>query len=129
MTDYIKENPEIVNADLITVVPLHKKRLREREFNQSLLQANAIAKDCGLTLKNTLEKARKTRYQNELLKGERHTNLRDAFKICDKMKLDGQNILLIDDVMTTGATLGECAKTLLEGGARKVTCFTLARGI
>jgi competence protein ComFC len=129
MTDYIKENPEIADVDIITVVPLHKKRLKEREFNQSLLLANAIAKEYGLSLKNTLEKTRKTRYQNELLKSERHTNLKDAFKICDKMKVNGQDILLIDDVMTTGATLGECAKTLLDGGAKKVSCLTLARGI
>ena len=129
MIDYIKENPEIVNANLISVVPLHKKRLREREFNQSLLLANPIAKSFGLTVKNALEKTRKTKYQNELLKGERQINLRGAFRVCDKMSVSGRDVLLIDDVMTTGATLGECAKTLLAGGAKSVTCLTLARGI
>lgn len=129
MIDYIKENPEIAQVDLVTVVPLHKKRLREREFNQSLLLANALAKSCELTLKNTLEKTRKTKYQNELLKTERHTNLKGAFNISSNIDIKEKYILLIDDVMTTGATLSECAKTLLEGGAKKVTCLTLARGI
>ena len=57
------------------------------------------------------------------------TNLKGAFKVCDKAEIGGRNILLIDDVMTTGATLGECAKTLLAGGALSVRCFTFARGI
>ncbi len=129
MIDYIKENPEIVDVDLITIVPLHKKRLREREFNQSLLLAAGITKRFTLALANTLEKIRKTKYQNELLKGERHINLKGAFKVYDKIYITGKNILLIDDVMTTGATLSECAKTLLDGGAKSVRCFALARGI
>lgn len=129
MMDCIKENPELVDIDLITVVPLHKTRLREREFNQSLLLAGPISKKFGIPLKNTLEKVRKTKYQNELLKGERMTNLKGAFKVCDTAEIGGRNILLIDDVMTTGATLGECAKTLLAGQAKSVRCFTFARGI
>ena len=129
MIDYIKDNPEIADADIITIVPLHKKRLREREFNQSLLLANPISKEFGLTLKNTLLKIRKTKYQNELLRDERLANLRRAFKVSDTAGIKGANILLIDDVITTGATLGECAKTLLADGAKSVICFTLARGI
>ena len=129
MINYIKENPEIVYADLITVVPLHKKRLREREFNQSLLLANLISKAFNLPAVNTLEKIRKTKYQNELLKGERLKNLKNAFRVSPKAQICMRKVLLIDDVMTTGATLAECANTLLEGGAENVTCFTLARGI
>jgi len=129
MIDYIKDNPEITDVDLITVVPLHKERLREREFNQSLLLAGPIAKDYSLLLANILEKIRKTRYQNELLKSERLRNLQGAFSLSPKADIKGKNILLIDDVMTTGATLSECAKILLNCGAGNVTCFTLARGI
>lgn len=129
MIEYIKDNPEIADADLITVVPLHKERLREREFNQSLLIANPIAKRHSLMLKNTLDKTRRTRYQNELLKSERLKNLHGAFSVSPKADIENKKILLIDDIMTTGSTLGECAKTLLRGGAKSVKCFTLARGI
>jgi ComF family protein len=129
MIDHIRENPELACADFITVVPLHKTRLREREFNQSLLLTGPVSKELCLPVKNVLEKTRRTKYQNELLKGEREINLKGAFKVCDDAQVAGQKILLIDDVMTTGATLGECAKTLLTGGAKSVMCFTLARGI
>ena len=129
MIDYIKKNPEIADADMITVVPLHKGRLREREFNQSLLIAGPISKEYFLALINTLEKTRKTRYQNELMKNERLKNLRGAFTVSPKADIKDKKILLIDDIMTTGSTLGECAKTLLNGGAKSVKCFTLARGI
>lgn len=129
MIDHIKDNPEIANVDLITVVPLHRERLKKREFNQSLLIANPISKEYSLVLANTLDKIRRTRYQNELLKTERLKNLSDAFRVSPTADITGKNILLIDDIMTTGATLGECAKTLLNGGAKSVICFTLARGI
>ena len=129
MIDYIKDNPEIADVDLVTVVPLHKERLREREFNQSLLIANPISKEHSLMLTNTLEKTRKTRYQNELLKGERTKNLEGAFSVSHSADIKDKKILLIDDIMTTGSTLRECAKTLLNGGAGSVKCFTLARGL
>jgi len=129
MIDYIKDNPEITDVDLVTVVPLHKERKREREFNQSLLIANPISKEHSLILTNTLEKTRKTRYQNELLKSERLKNLEGAFSVSPRAEIKDKKILLIDDIMTTGSTLGECAKTLLNGGAESVKCFTLARGI
>jgi ComF family protein len=129
MIDYIKDNPEITDVDLVTVVPLYKDRLREREFNQSLLIANPISKEYSLALTNILEKTHKTRYQNELLKSERLKNLKGAFGISAKADIRDKKILLIDDIMTTGSTLGECAKTLLSGGAGSVKCYTLARGI
>lgn len=129
MTGYIKENPEIINAGLITAVPLHKTRLKEREFNQSLLLANKIAEEFGIPLKHALEKTIKTKYQNELTKIERHTNIKNAFRVCRHAGINEKSVLLIDDVMTTGATLNECACVLLAGGAKKVTCLTLARGI
>lgn len=129
MIDYIADNPEIAHADLITVVPLHRERLREREFNQSLLIANPISKEYSLPLTNILNKTHKTRYQNELLKGERLKNLNGAFSISPEINIEDKDILLIDDIMTTGSTLSECAGTLLGGGARSVKCFTLARGI
>lgn len=129
MSDCIKENPEIAGIDIITAVPLHKSRLREREFNQSLLLANMIAKEHEFSVKDALEKVRKTRYQNELPKLQRLINLKDAFKVRGNVDIRDKDILLIDDVMTTGATLNECSKVLLSGGANSVRCLTLARGI
>jgi competence protein ComFC len=129
MIGHIKDNPEIINVNLVTTVPLHKTRLREREFNQSLIIADNIAKEFDLPVKNILEKTKKTGYQNELPRSERLTNLKNAFAICTATDIKGRDILLIDDVITTGATLNECADVLFSGGAKNVTCFTLARGI
>jgi ComF family protein len=129
MLNYIKNNLEIADVDLITVVPLHKERLREREFNQSLLIANPISKKYSIELVNALEKIHRTRYQNELLKSERLKNLKGAFRVRHGTDIGGKRVLLIDDIMTTGSTLSECAKALLDGGAKSVKCFTLARGI
>jgi ComF family protein len=129
MIDHIKDNPEIKDVDIVTAVPLHKTRLREREFNQSLIIANGIAKKFNLSVKNILEKTIKTDYQNELPRSERLTNLKNAFALCAAADIEEKRILLIDDVITTGATLNECANVLLSGGAKSVTCFTLARGI
>lgn len=129
MIDYAAEALLPLDIDLITVVPLHKKRLKEREFNQSLLLAGPISKEFDIPVKNILEKVRQTKYQNELLKKERLKNLKGAFSVCDKTDIFEKKILLIDDVMTTGATLRECSRTLLNEGAKTVTCLTLARGI
>jgi ComF family protein len=129
MADHIKENPEILDVDLITAVPLHRSRLMRREFNQSLVLANKLAREFSLPAKDALKKTKKTKYQNELSKSERLTNLKGAFRVRDNNDISGKDILLVDDVMTTGATLNECADTLLAGGAGSVKCFTLARGI
>jgi ComF family protein len=129
MMEYIKENPEIMDADIITAVPLHKSRLKEREFNQSMVIANKINEKLGFPVKEILEKTVKTKYQNELTKSERMTNLKGAFKVRENTGINGKRMLLIDDVMTTGATLNECAAAMLSSGAKSVTCFTLSRGI
>lgn len=131
MTDFIKENGAILeDIDVITFVPLDGRRLRERGFNQSKVIAARIAQDAGIGLVGTiLEKSHTTRHQNELSRDERLTNLKGAFKVRRDAKVKDLRILLIDDVMTTGSTLSECSKTLLDGGARSVRCLTLARGI
>jgi len=130
MIEYINENSEILNGiDLITFVPLENSRLRERGFNQSRMLASNISKKFGIAFEDTLKKTEKTLHQSELSREERLVNLNGAFKTKDNTLLGGCRILLIDDVMTTGATLDECAKTLLAAGAKSVRGFTLARGI
>ena len=130
MTDFIKANGGITEGiDAITFVPLQKSREKQRGFNQSKALAQNISKVSGIPLAETLQKIKKTRPQNELVKSDRLTNLGGAFDVRRGAKLDGKRILLVDDVMTTGATLNECAGTLLRAGAKEVRCFTLSRGL
>lgn len=130
MVDFVKDTPEIIQGiDMITFVPLQKGRLSQRGFNQSGELASNIAKALGRPLKDLLEKTLSTRHQNELSREDRLTNLKGAFRIKKDVSIKGLQILLIDDVMTTGATLSECAKVLTRGGAKAVRCLTLARGI
>lgn len=130
MIDFIKYNPEaLAEIEIITFVPLHDARERERGFNQSGILAAKLSKESGIRFSDTLKKTIATRHQNELSRNDRLINLKGAFKIRDGAMIEGLNVLLVDDVITTGATLDECAKTLLDNGAKKVNCFTLARGI
>lgn len=125
---FINENPEVLDdIDAITYVPLHNRRLRKRGFNQSKVLALKVSQNFDIPLLDLLEKTRSTKAQNELSRKERLANLVGAFKIRNRAGT-GKNILLIDDVMTTGATLEECAKILLGSGAKSVRCLTLARG-
>lgn len=129
MIDFLRRNEEILNgADIVTFVPLDSKRLRERGFNQSKIFAREIGLAFGLPVMDTLKKARRTKNQNELPREERLTNLKGAFRARPGRDIKGRTVLLVDDVMTTGATLSECAVTLNAVGAGKVRCFTLARG-
>lgn len=130
MIDYIKENGEIINGiDLVTYVPLSGGGVfRKREFNQSGLLASKLSDEFDIAIADILKKAKRTRPQNELSRDERLVNLKGVFTVRGRRAL-GNEILLIDDVMTTGATLDECSKVLLASGARKVRCLTLARGL
>lgn len=129
-TDFIAKDPEIMNAvDAVTYVPLRAESLRDREFNQSKILARAAADKFGLPLLDALEKTRPTRSQNSLPREKRLINLDGAFRVRPDISLDGLKMLLVDDVMTTGVTLNECSRTLLEAGAEQVRCLALARGI
>ena len=109
-------------------VPLHRRRLRARGFNQSLLLARVISSGLGTRLDyKSLMRRRHTRAQTGLSKEERRKNVRDAFSVMNPEIIEDKAILLVDDVLTTGHTLNECAKTLKKSGARVVICLTLAR--
>ncbi|MBW1689544.1 MAG: ComF family protein [Deltaproteobacteria bacterium] len=117
--------------EFVTVpVPLHKHRLRERGFNQSLLLAKAVASELGTPL-NCLSLIRKrdTRSQTGLRRKERRKNVANAFSVTSAAIFKGKKVLLVDDVLTTGYTLQECARTLKKFGAREVACITLARTV
>ena len=128
MADFSFPDVDFTDYSLIIPVPLHIKRLRERGFNQSLVLARALAKKWQIPIDFSLLKRHKfTETQTGLHKAERNKNIKGAFEVSDKKKIDGKNIILIDDVYTTGATINECAKTLIKAGAQKVAVLTLAR--
>lgn len=129
LKECINNNPDIIRkADLVTFVPLHNGRLREREFNQSKLLASKVSDEFKIPLTDTLDKVKSTRNQNELSRAERLVNLKDAFRIRPGADVMGKTVLLMDDVLTTGATLDQCAMVLKAAGAIEVRCLTLARG-
>ncbi len=114
--------------DAIVPVPLHQKRLREREFNQAALLAGQLSRASGLPVRDVLVRSRYTGTQTALDRAERRQNLRNAFSLRKNADVTDQNLLLIDDVLTTGSTLDACAAVLLEQGAESVRALTLARG-
>ncbi|MBI3440332.1 MAG: ComF family protein [Proteobacteria bacterium] len=127
----IRAGQELIGqADCIIPVPLHARRLRERRFNQSALLAQAIATRTGKDyLPDTLLRIRHTTPQNGLSAKDRDRNVRGAFvvKKCSHATVRDKNLLLIDDVFTTGATLNECARILKSAGAETVNVLTIAR--
>ena len=116
--------------DLVIPVPLHRRRLRWRGFNQAALLGFVIARkmNCMLDVV-TLARIRDTPPQTWQDSAQRRQNVRGAFAVNRPHRIANRNVLLVDDVMTTGATLDECARTLLAAGARKVDVFTLARAV
>jgi competence protein ComFC len=113
--------------DLAVPVPLHPARKRERGFNQAELIAQLLARRSGLTMNNALERIRYTTTQTAYDRGERMENLRDAFRLRKKANVQSLRVLLIDDVLTTGSTLSECARVLKRAGAISVHAATAAR--
>src|SRR5262249_27411068 len=115
-----------LRVDLVTEVPLHPARERERGFNQAALLARALAVCIGAPwVTAVLERSRPTPTQTALGARERAANLAGAFRALEPAWVDGRRVLLVDDVFTTGATLGACSDVLRAAGAR-VTCSTLS---
>jgi len=120
----------LAEADVIAPVPLHRWRLLSRRYNQSALLANRIADLSGITgIPDLLVRTRATPSQGGRSRSQRHINVRGAFSIRPGYNeyIKGRNIVVVDDVMTTGATVEACARTLLRGGAHRVDILTLAR--
>jgi ComF family protein len=112
--------------DGIIPVPLSIRSLRERGFNQSLLIARVISKKFNIPLlMDNLRKIKETPPQIGLSAKERLLNLKNAFEV--RGSIQGLRLLLVDDVMTTGATVAECSRELMKAGAKEVTVLTLAR--
>ncbi len=120
---------EDIIFDIISFVPISKKSLRHRGYNQSELIANSLSEYFKKPVFSLLTKTKETKSQVGLSGKERRNNLFDAFIINEKNsnKLIGKKILIIDDVCTTGSTLNECAKILKNGGAKKIHGAVIAK--
>ena len=115
--------------DVIVPVPIHYNRLKVRQFNQSCLLAKELSFLIGIPFTvDSLIKIKDTRPQVELGKKERKINVRNAFAVKDKGSIVGKRVLLIDDVITTSATVRECSKELIRGGAKTVKVISLVHG-
>lgn len=127
MAKCIKDN-DYGKYDLITWVPLSVKRAKARGYDQALLLALSVALELDDVAIETLVKKTHIQAQSSLPDKEtRRANVSGVYELKDPELIAGKRILLIDDIITTGATLSECARTLLMGGAEDVICATLAR--
>lgn len=117
-------------ADALVPVPLHPRRLLSRRYNQSALLAAALGRQTGLPVDAaSLRRARATSTQGGKSAKGRHRNVAGAFKVRTRYRdrITARRLVLVDDVMTTGATLQACARTLLRAGASQVNAVTLSR--
>jgi ComF family protein len=115
--------------DAITYVPLYPRKEHERSYNQAALLAQGLARTLGLPLlAGSLRRIRSTATQTHLTATERRKNIHGAFAAEKPKWIEGRSLLLVDDIMTTGATVNECAKVLKKNGAHRVYVVTVARG-
>jgi competence protein ComFC len=128
MLDFIRDyDVPVSSMDEIIPVPLHPARLREREFNQAELLARRIAPVyTKIVSADNLVRLRHTRTQAELKSSDRLSNVKDSFSVRWPDRIKGKHILLIDDVLTTGATSSEASRALKDAGANSVLVLTLA---
>jgi ComF family protein len=122
----------LADADALVPVPLHWRRLWARRFNQSALLAQAIARESGVVVADgALKRIKATAHQVGLSQAERALNVQGAFRVPAESRaaVADRHLVLIDDVLTSGATTDACARTLLRGGARSVDVIVFARGV
>ncbi len=130
LEEVFRGNSDCLGADVVVPVPLHAQRLKERGFNQVELFARPLAKRLGLPFRPILLMRTRPRPEKQLLNyEERWEAVRGAFAMKEEGRVDNLRVLLLDDVMTTGATLDACAKALREAGASSVLGLTVARAI
>lgn len=114
--------------DFLVPVPLHGARFREREFNQAEAIAVLLSRRAGKPVLNCLRRIRYTTTQTRLDRQARMENLRNAFRVRQTPRVQSRHLVLVDDVLTTGSTVDECARVLRQAGAASVRVITVARG-
>ena len=123
----LKEDPFEQDIDILTWVPISPVRRFQRGYDQSELLVKALGKELGMTPVRTLKKIRNTEPQSGIRNGaKRRANVFNAYRIVNGEALKGKRILLVDDVITTGATISECAKTIMVSGAECVYAVAVA---
>jgi ComF family protein len=118
---------DLLPCDGLVPVPLHPSRLKQRGFNQSRLLAIELSKATSVPMLEVLIRVRRTRAQATLAANDRAENVRGAFALAEGQSVQDLNLILVDDVLTTGATLSASAETLRRAGAASVSAATLAR--
>jgi len=129
MADAFFESWRREDFDFITAVPLHPGRRRKRGFNQAELLSRALARTVGLPELRVLRRTAATQSQVGLSDTQRLENVRNAFSCPHTCRVEGKRILLVDDVVTTGATVASASRTLIDAGAEKVSVMSAARAV
>ena len=128
---YIKDKNAcefIKNYDIIIPVPIHKKRMLKRGYNQSELIAKFLGEYFHIVVyTDVLKKQKNAKQQSKLKKEQRISNIKSVYKVENVQKILGKKILILDDIYTTGATANECKKTLSLAGAKEVGILTIAK--
>lgn len=114
------------DIDLIVPVPLHKARQRQRGYNQSERWATGLGEALSLPVENNIQRVLKTETQTKRTKLKRWENVQESFQVKSPERIAGKNILLVDDIVTTGATLESCAKSLTESGVKSISIVCIA---
>jgi len=131
LVKYLSHTPALPmdEMDCIVPVPLHRKRQRERGYNQAQLLAAVISRYYEVPVIAALARMKDTHPQFDLPREARLTNVKGAFKVADPKAVYNKKILLLDDIYTTGSTISECSKVLKIAGARSVEVLTLSRAV
>ena len=128
MSECAENNLDCGSIDMVSCIPLSRKRMHDRGYNQAELLAKEISKKVGVEYLPTLKKIRHNTAQSTIKDSkQRAANVIGAYRVVDAEKVKGKYILLVDDVVTTGSTVSECARILKKSGAKAVYCVTLAR--
>ena len=128
MTEFLLK--EGLSYDVIIPVPLYKKKEAKRGFNQSAIIAKYLGQNTGVeVMASNLQRVRNTAIMHTLNKQERIDNVKAAFSLKNPKAIYNKRILLIDDILTTGATINECGGILYEAGAKEIIACTLAKGV
>lgn len=126
LVEMIKENE--IYADVICYVPMTKKSEKKRGFNQCEVIARHMGYHINVPVSDCIKKIKNTKEQKTLTKEERVKSIKGAFKVSRIKDIKNKNVILIDDVMTTGATINECKDVLKKSGVNKITVLTIAKG-
>ena len=129
MDKYLKQNKLKIPCDYLVPVPISDKRLSERGYNQALLIANELARLSNFRINYSLIRHKSTEHLHSQTLSERKAVLSEAFSINESVNIRNKNIVILDDIFTTGTTVNECARILLSSGAKSVSSLTAARTV